>query len=259
MHESDGEGSREVERRRPEVAVALDFPSPDEALALVDRLGGEAPLVKVGLELYTRSGPAVVRELRSRGHRVFLDLKLHDIPNTVAGAARAAAELDVELLTVHASGGPSMIRAARDAVKGGGPRILAVSVLTSMDRAELSAVRGIDEEPPEAVLRLVGLALEAGAHGVVASPAEVSPLRARFGPGPLIVTPGIRLPGDDVHDQKRIAGPDEAVRDGSDVLVVGRSVTGAADPREALMRVRSLMAQAADRSPVLSGPGGGAG
>jgi orotidine-5'-phosphate decarboxylase len=245
--------------RAPVPIVALDVASIRDAYRLLDRIGPRAEWVKVGLQLFTAAGPDLVAALRSDGYRIFLDLKLHDIPNTVAGAARAAAELDVELLTVHASGGPSMIRAARDAVKGGGPRILAVSVLTSMDRAELSAVRGIDEEPPEAVLRLVGLALEAGAHGVVASPAEVSPLRARFGPGPLIVTPGIRLPGDDVHDQKRIAGPDQAFRDGSDVLVVGRSVTGAADPREALMRVRSLMAQAADRSPVLSGPGGGAG
>jgi orotidine-5'-phosphate decarboxylase len=255
MHEPDGERLRDTDPRRPDVAVALDFPGLEEALSLVDRLGMDGALFKVGLELFGRTGPAAVRELRSRGHRVFLDLKLHDIPSTVAGAVRAAGELGVDLLTVHASGGPAMIRAARDAVEGEGPRILAVTVLTSMDRAELAAVRGIDAEPSETVLRLAGLALEAGAHGVVASPAEVEPLRARFGSGPLVVTPGIRLPGDDAHDQKRIAGPGEAVRDGSDVLVVGRSVTGAAEPREALERIRSLMAEAGDRSPVLSGRG----
>jgi orotidine-5'-phosphate decarboxylase len=253
MDEPGGHEQREVGVRRPEVAVALDFPAPGEALSLVDSLGDGDALFKVGLELYTRSGPAVVRELRGRGKRVFLDLKLHDIPNTVAGAALAAAELEADLLTVHGSGGPAMIRAASRAVEGRSTRILAVTILTSMDRVELSAVFGGDEEPSDAVLRLAELALEAGAHGVVASPAEVALLRDRFGPDPLIVTPGIRLPGDEPHDQKRIAGPGDAVRDGSDVLVVGRSVTGAPDPRRALEQIRFLMTEAIPESPVLSG------
>jgi orotidine-5'-phosphate decarboxylase len=224
-----------------ELIVALDLPERAEALALVDRLGPDARFYKVGLELFTRVGPEVLRELRMRERAVFLDLKLHDIPNTVAAAAGAAAEHGVELLTVHASGGTRMISAAREAVEGSGTRLLAVTVLTSMSEAGLSLARGVPSSPRDEVLRLADLAMEHGAHGVVASPLEVALLRARLGPDALLVTPGIRLGGEDAHDQARVSTPQEAVRAGADFLVVGRTISRATDPVEALAGVRAGM------------------
>ncbi|MEX0856077.1 MAG: orotidine-5'-phosphate decarboxylase [Gemmatimonadota bacterium] len=229
---------------KAELIVALDFPDRVDALALVDRLGGDARFFKVGLELFTRAGPGVVEELRERGRRVFLDLKLHDIPHTVAGAARAAAEMGVGLLTVHASGGRRMIEAARSAVEGSETRVLGVTILTSLSAAELGESwnrQGVS--PAEEVARLADLALAAGAHGVVASPEEAGELRDRMGPSGLIVTPGIRLAGDDVGDQVRTATPDAAVRAGADFLVVGRSITRASDPAAAYARVIEAMNQ----------------
>ena len=228
----------------PKVAVALDFPDRDRALALVDHLEGGARLFKVGLELFTRAGSRVVADLRDRGLDVFLDLKLHDIPNTVSRAVAAGVGIGAELLTVHATGGPAMIRAAREAAEGSGTRVLAVTVLTSLDSGEISTVRGAVTSPREEVARLATLAWEAGAHGMVASAAEAALLRSLLGPDVLIVTPGIRLAGDDVHDQARVTTPGDAVRAGADVLVVGRSVTAASDPREALERIRSEMEEA---------------
>lgn len=227
--------------------MALDVPHAREALALVERLGPRADFVKVGLQLFTAAGPAVVRELRRLGLRVFLDLKLHDIPNTVAHAVHAAAGLGVELLTLHASGGPTMLAAARRAADAAGeaPRLLAVTVLTSLSDAELgtawgrSGLRSGDE-----VERLAGLAADAGLDGVVAAVPEVPSIRARA-PELRILTPGIRLAGGEAHDQARVATPAEAAALGVDYVVLGRAVTAAADPAAALQRALAELAGAA--------------
>jgi orotidine-5'-phosphate decarboxylase len=221
-----------------DLIVALDVPTQRQALGLVDRLGDAGTFYKVGLELYTREGPAVVRLLRERGKRVFLDLKLHDIPNTVAGAVRAARDLGVDLLTVHATGGADMMAAAVDAA-GDRLRLLAVTVLTSLDEAALAAVwRRTVLELPDEVVRLAELALGAGVHGVVSSAREVAALRARLGEDAYLVTPGIRLAGESAHDQARVATPGAAVAAGASALVLGRAVTAADDPAAALARVR---------------------
>jgi orotidine-5'-phosphate decarboxylase len=209
---------------------------------LVDRLEGRAGFFKVGLELYTREGPAIVRELRSRGHRVFLDLKLHDIPNTVARAAGAAADLGVNLLTVHAVGGAPMMAAARSEVEGSPTHLLGVTVLTSHSAAELAGVWGrsstvVEEE----VERLAAMAVGHGAHGVVSASAEARRVRKGLGPEVLIAVPGIRLPDDDTGDQVRTAGPAEAVRAGANYLVVGRPISNAQDPARAMERIRISM------------------
>lgn len=215
------------------VIVALDVPSAAEALALVERIGDGGHFYKVGLELYTREGPSIVRELKDRGRRVFLDLKLHDIPNTVSRAVQAASALEVDLLTVHASGGPGMLEAARDAA-GDGVRLLGVTVLTSLTPDDISRVWGREiRSVREEVARLTELARECGLHGVVASSLEASWLRSHVGHEFLIVTPGIRPAGADQGDQKRVATPADAVRAGADYLVVGRAVTHAADPAAA--------------------------
>lgn len=184
--------------------------------------------VKIGLELYLRYGPEAVASIRGASAvMVFLDLKLHDIPATVAGAARAVARLRPDLLTVHAAGGPAMVRAAAGAAPGA--KIIAVTVVTSLDSADLDRI-GLAGPVPDAVRRLAALAVEAGAHGVVCSPREVAEVRAEVGPDILLVTPGIRPAGADVHDQARVATPEDALRAGADLLVVGRPITAAADP-----------------------------
>lgn len=221
--------------------VPLDQPDLDAALRLVDELGDEADLYKVGLELFTRVGPEVVHRLKQRGHGVFLDLKLLDIPNTVAGAVRAAAALGVDLLTVHATGGEAMLAAAAEACDGR-TRLLAVTVLTSFSSDGLGAVfaRPVDDLAGE-VERLALLARGAGIDGVVSSVYEVPRLRQALGPEGLLVTPGIRLAGGDAHDQARVATPEAAVRAGADHLVVGRAITAAPDRLEALRQVRASM------------------
>ncbi len=225
----------------PDVAVALDVPSADRALALVDALGEPGDYYKVGLELFTRAGPDVVEAIQERGKRVFLDLKLHDIPNTVAGAVRAAASLGVDLLTVHASGGPAMLAAAAEAA-GDDVRLVAVTILTSFSADDVEATwdRPILSLRDE-VVRLAGLASAAGVHGVVASPLEAEVLKRRFGQGLFVVTPGIRLAEGERHDQARVATPAAAARAGADVLVVGRAVTAAPDPAAALRAVYSAL------------------
>ncbi|MBW3535451.1 MAG: orotidine-5'-phosphate decarboxylase [Gemmatimonadetes bacterium] len=222
-----------------DVAVALDVPSGERALALVDALGETGDFYKVGLELYTRAGPRVVGELRERGKRVFLDLKLHDIPNTVAAAVRAAGDLEVELLTVHATGGSAMMEAAAEAASGG-LRLVAVTLLTSLAPVDVESVWGREIlSLRDEVVRLSGLAAESGIHGVVASPLEVEAIKRRVDRDLLVVTPGIRPSGRDLHDQARVATPAEAVRAGADVLVVGRPVTAAAEPARALAAIRA--------------------
>lgn len=227
----------------PEVIVALDVPDAGAARSMVDRLPGTT-WYKVGLELFTAAGPAFVEELVEGGNEVFLDLKLHDIPHTVAGGVSAAARLGVRLLTVHASGGREMLEAAREASDAArqGPALLAVTVLTSLDDAGLADVMGPGTGVEEAVARLAVLAREAGAHGAVASVEECSAVKAACGPDFLVATPGIRMAGGETHDQKRVATPRGARRAGSDYLVVGRAVTRADDPAAALERIRAAVA-----------------
>ena len=219
------------------VIVALDASSAEHALHLVDRVGPQCRFYKVGLELYTAAGPAVVRALRDRGHEVFLDLKLHDIPNQVAGATARAAELGVTFLTVHSTGGRDMLAAAAAAAEGS-LGLLGVTVLTSLDGEGLEAVlgRSVRDVGREAD-RLAALVREAGLAGVVCSAAEAARLRATMGPGGAIVTPGIRLAGDAVHDQRRVRTAGEAFRDGASHIVIGRPVTGASDPAAAFARI----------------------
>ena len=220
-----------------EIVVALDYPSAGAALEMVETLGEAADFYKVGVELFTREGPTVLEELRERDKRIFLDLKLHDIPNTVAGAVRAGVDAGAEIMTVHTAGGAAMLDAAREAA-GEAVRLVGVTVLTSLTAAEVEAVWGrailsLREE----VLRMAQLAGQAGLEGVVASAQETAALKRRMGPDFFLVTPGIRLPESDEHDQSRVATPGEAARAGSDLLVVGRAVTQAADPGEAMERV----------------------
>ncbi|HYH80391.1 MAG TPA: orotidine-5'-phosphate decarboxylase [Longimicrobium sp.] len=231
--------------KRPIPIIALDVPSAAEAFALMDRLGPAADFVKVGLQLFTAEGPSVVRELRGRGTRVFLDLKLHDIPNTVAHAVESAARLDVDLLTLHASGGAAMLRAAADAASGARLQLLGVTVLTSMDAAALAQAWGRDRVAAEdEVGRLAALARDCGIPGVVASVHELLAVRRAAGEEMRVLTPGIRLAGDAAGDQSRVATPAEAARLGADYLVLGRSVTAAADPAAALERALAEIAAA---------------
>jgi orotidine-5'-phosphate decarboxylase len=216
---------------RERLIVALDVPTADEALALVGRLGDCCQWYKVGLELYLAAGNTIVEMLIGRGHSVFLDLKLHDIPNTVAGAVGSVGRLGAGLLTVHASGGPTMLRAAVEAAQAQPypPELLAVTVLTSMDAQQLNAV-GVEADPADQVLKLARLGLDCGIRGFVCSPQEVAAMRSALGPEAVLVTPGIRPAGADSGDQKRWATPAAAICDGASYLVVGRPITQAADP-----------------------------
>jgi orotidine-5'-phosphate decarboxylase len=219
--------------------VALDVANAEDAFALVERLP-EADFFKVGMQLFTAAGPDFVRRLKDRGCHIFLDLKFHDIPNTVAGAVRAAAALGVQILTVHAAGGATMLRAAADAAADAPsqPRVFAVTVLTSLGPAELADTWGRPEADTRTeAVRLAESARTAGVYGVVASVHEVQAIRFATRADFPVLTPGIRLPGDDAGDQARIASPQEAARLGVDFIVVGRSVTSAADPRAAFHRV----------------------
>lgn len=214
--------------------VAIDTPTLPRAEALAAQVAPEAGLLKLGLELFCAVGPAALAPLR-RLAPVFLDVKLHDIPNTVAGALGSLAPLSPAMVTIHAAGGPAMIAAARRAAEAAGgdrPLVLAVTVLTSIDVETLRAI-GVAADPAEQVVRLARMAMEAGADGLVCSPREVAPIRAALGQGPALVVPGIRPAGSDVGDQARVATPAEAVADGADWIVVGRPITGAADPAAA--------------------------
>lgn len=222
-----------------EVVIPLDLSTLDDALSLVDRIGDGTDFYKVGLQLFTAEGPAAVGALRERGKRVFLDLKLHDIPDTVAGAVESAGRAGAELLTVHASGGARMMTAAAEAAEEAGVRLLAVTLLTSAGATDIEEVwgRSISSVSDE-VVRLASNAVDAGIDGVVASPLEVSVLRGELGPHVLLVTPGIRLEGDARHDQTRVATPVQAARAGANLLVIGRAVTASPDPAATLSRIR---------------------
>jgi orotidine-5'-phosphate decarboxylase len=216
--------------------VALDVPTPEAGHRLVDQLAGDVGMFKVCHELYTAAGPAFVRQLVGDGHRVFLDVKFHDIPNTVAGAVGSAAALGVSFVDVHALGGPAVLEAAVGALPGVGARLLAITVLTSHDRDTLSRI-GIGGEVLESVLRLARMASQARADGVVASPEEIRPIREACGDDLLIVTPGIRPAGSARGDQTRIATPRAAREAGADYVVVGRPITQSEDPVAAARRI----------------------
>lgn len=221
-----------------EIIVALDFASADDAMSMVDRLGSEGGFYKVGLELYTRAGPDFVRSLTETGRRVFLDLKLHDIPNTVVGGVCAAADLGVELLTVHCSGGRAMLEAAAEGAAGR-LEVVGVTLLTSLAAEDVEAVWGRSGvDMGDEVLRLGVLAKEAGLSGVVASGSEVARLKAELGADFKVVTPGIRPAGSEAADQARVVTPAAAAASGSDYLVVGRPVTQAENPAAALRAIR---------------------
>lgn len=228
----------------PGMIVALDFADPAEALALLDHLDPALCRVKIGNELFTRAGPALVERIRARDFDVFLDLKLHDIPNTVAAACRAAADIGVWMINVHALGGRRMLDAAREAVGTAGdrPLVTAVTVLTSLDGDDVAAI-GFDIEPAALVARLAGQAAEAGCDGVVCSGHEAAFLRAAHGEGFLLVTPGIRPVGAGADDQRRSVTPRDALGAGANHLVIGRPVTRASDPAAAL---RALAAEMRD-------------
>jgi orotidine-5'-phosphate decarboxylase len=221
--------------------VALDFPDAGAALALVDQLEGAARWFKIGLELYIAEGNSLVAELQRRGFSIFLDLKLHDIPNTVAGAVRSATRLGVDMLTIHAGGGPSMLAAAAEAASESetAPALLAVTVLTSMDGAQLAAT-GVIGNATEQVERLATMAWACGVQGFVCSPVEVAGLRSSLGREPLLVIPGIRPEGAASGDQRRVATPGVAIAAGASYLVVGRPITRATDPGGT---VRAILAE----------------
>ena len=217
---------------RPVPIVALDVPDTRMALGLLHRLGPRAEWVKVGLQLFCAEGPEVIRALHREGRHVFLDLKFHDIPNTVARAVESAAELGVAMLTLHASGGSAMLRTAREARGSTGPKLFAVTVLTSLD-AE-----------PDDVIRRAATAAEAGMDGVVASVHEADKIRRTFGADLAILSPGIRLASGDAHDQARVATPAQAARARVDYVVLGRAVTASNDPAARLEEAYSALAGA---------------
>ena len=223
---------------KPELIVALDVPSASAIPEVVSRLPDAVSFYKVGLELFVADGPAALDWLRARNKRIFLDLKLHDIPRTVARAVKATARHGVSLLTVHAGGGRAMLAAAAEA-RPEGARIVAVTTLTSLDQGDLADL-GVGRDLAAHTAALGRLAIDCGINGLVCSPLETAGFRSRLGPGPLIVTPGIRPAGGDLGDQKRVATATAAVRDGSSFLVVGRPILDAADPG---LAAETLMAE----------------
>ena len=224
--------------------VALDVQDISAALAIVDTLGESCRFYKVGSELFTACGPSVVRELRAREADVFLDLKLHDIPNTVGGGVRGAASLGARIVTIHAAGGEAMIRAAAQAARDAGNcAVFAVTLLTSLDASDVARIwgRGEPVEIEDEVVRLAGLAKAGGAAGVVCSGREAGAVKARYGVSLQLLIPGIRLAGGATHDQSRTASPAEAVAAGADYVVVGRAVTAAPDRVAAMREILSQL------------------
>lgn len=217
---------------KPRIIVALDYPNAESALAIVDKLNPTLCRLKVGKELFTRAGPELVRELNRRDFDVFLDLKFHDIPNTVAQACRAAADLGVWMVNVHSQGGRKMLLAAREALAEYGeqrPLLIAVTILTSLGSEDLAEV-GLQGTPADNVLRLAKLTKDCGLDGVVCSPQEAGSLRSQLGSGFQLITPGVRPAGAAADDQRRVMTPGQAVSAGASYLVVGRPITQATDP-----------------------------
>lgn len=217
------------------IIVALDVPNAAEARSIVEACGEAVGFYKVGLELFTAEGPAFVKELIAEGKQVFVDLKMYDISETVKRAASRVASLGASLLTVHSS--PQVVRAAVEAAAGSQLQILAVTVLTSYDQSDLDDLGISHHTPAQHVEFLAQKSLAAGAHGLVSSPLEVARLRQLFGPAPVLVTPGVRSPGESKGDQKRVATPLEAIQAGSSYLVIGREITRAASPAAAARRI----------------------
>ena len=222
--------------------VALDFPDAERAMTLVQTLDEKCRFYKVGSELFTASGADIIQWLRDTGCDVFLDLKFHDIPNTVAGAMRNVSQMGVRLATVHASGGSKMMQAAVDAA-GTSCGVLAVTILTSLDDAMLGEAWGRDRvDVEDEVLRLAEMARSCGVHGIVCSGQEAEAVHSRHGAGLKLLIPGIRLPGDDAGDQARVMTPEAAATAGAAYIVLGRSVTASPDPRQAMEKVNSRLA-----------------
>lgn len=227
-----------------ELIVALDVNTRDEAVAKVKAIGESVDFYKIGLELFTAEGPDVVKAVKDLGKRVFLDLKFHDIPRTVERAVKSGAKLGVDLMTIHSVGGKAMIQAAAQAAEEFGaaaPKILAVTVLTSLDQTDLEDVGIVGRTPAEQVEAMARFAIENGANGLVCSPKEVGNLSKMLKEGTLFITPGVRPAGAAVGDQKRVATPADAVRDGATHLVVGRPILAAEDPVAAAKAIRAEM------------------
>lgn len=227
-----------------ELIVALDVQTRAEAVEKVKAIGDDVGFYKIGLELFTAEGPDVVKAVRDLGKKVFLDLKFHDIPRTVERAVRSGGKLGVDLMTIHSVGGKAMIRAAADAAAEfgpTGPRILAVTVLTSLDQTDLEDVGIVGRSPADQVSAMARFAVANGANGLVCSPKEVGTLSAALPKGTLFITPGVRPAGSAVGDQKRVATPADAVRDGATHLVVGRPILAAEDPVAAAKRILGEM------------------
>ncbi|MBL8498580.1 orotidine-5'-phosphate decarboxylase [Nitrosomonas sp. JL21] len=227
--------------KNPRIIVALDFNSAGEALSLADRLHPELCRLKVGKELFTAAGPQLVEKLIAKGFDVFLDLKFHDIPNTVASACKVAHDLGVWMVNVHALGGRKMLQAARSAIPENSTRLIAVTLLTSMDQDDLEDI-GLQGEPAQIVGRLARLASDCALDGVVCSALEATHLRQLLGKDLCLVTPGIRLSGGEAADQKRITTPQQAIQNGSDYLVIGRPITQATDPLLVCQQINSEIA-----------------
>ncbi|CAM4026464.1 MULTISPECIES: orotidine-5'-phosphate decarboxylase [Vibrio] len=226
------------------VIVALDYDNKTDALNFIDRIDPASCRLKVGKEMFTLFGPEFVKQLHQKGFSVFLDLKFHDIPNTCSKAVRAAAEMGVWMVNVHASGGERMMTASREILEPYGkdrPLLIGVTVLTSMEQADLAGI-GLNVEPAEQVLRLANLTKNSGLDGVVCSAQEANFLKTELGKQFKLVTPGIRPAGADVGDQKRIMTPVDAIQAGSDYLVIGRPITQAADPAQVLAQINATLA-----------------
>ena len=223
---------------KEKIIIAIDTPDAESAKRLVEPLASEGCVFKIGLQLFTAEGPSIVRDLKSLGARIFLDLKFHDIPNTAREAVHSAVRLGVDMTTIHLCGAPTMVAESVQAAKDSATLVLGVTVLTSMDSDSLDAV-GVRTSPEDQVLRLAEMGVANGLRGVVASPLEIAPLRQKFGSTLTIVTPGVRPAGSDLGDQKRVMSPAEAIRAGADYLVIGRPITKASDPLAALRSIAS--------------------
>ena len=229
-----------VDTETPSCIVALDYAESDAMFSFLDQVTPESlPWVKIGLQMFCKYGPSLVEEVGARGYKIFLDLKLHDIPNTVAGAVKSLTSLPISMLTLQASGGPEMMARAAEVQRELAPdlRLLAVTVLTSMNAEQLASL-GVSNSVEDQVISLVGMANDSGVPGIVCSANEVAPIRAKYGDKPYLVTPGIRLAGGDLQDQKRAMTPGKAVQAGSNALVVGRPITQAADPAAACLAIQ---------------------